>query len=215
MCCTDTKRDWSFVLNCRMNGHEVAIDRATPKDDGKHFVRPQSSNQRRSFDNGANIVGPGLTPLMNYQPMGLHADAATAAAFQSAMRALSLEGEHGLDPAVAAAAAVAASSAAADMAAAGRTSYAGGDSLGSPTGDDLGKRSAVPPAGNGLNGLLGGLNQNDFGAAALQNLMKAHAQALAGLPMPGMGVPSPLGGIPADLSSNAMFNGGEDGRISR
>jgi len=197
------------VMACKhwMNGHEVAIDRATPKDDGKHFVRPPSSNQRRSFDNGANIVGPGLTPLMSYQPVGLHGDAATAAAFHSAMRALSLEGDGTLDPAVACAAAAAASSAAADMAAAGRTSYAGGEGLGSPTGEDLGKRSAVPPAGNGLSGFLGGLNHNEFGAAALQNLMKAHAQAMAGLSMPGMGVPPQLGGMPADLSNNPMFNG--------
>lgn len=190
-----------------MNGHEIAIDRATPKDDGKHFVRPPSSNQRRSFDNGAGIVGPGLTPLMSYQPMGLHADpAAASSAFQTAMRALSLERDGELNPLDHMAVAAAAANGAADM---GRTSYPGGEPLGSPCnggmgGDDMGKAGRMSNS-NGINNLLGGMTQNDFNAAALQNLMKAHA-ALSSLgPMPGMGLP-PLGGMPPDMS-NAMFGG--------
>lgn len=64
------------AVACRLNGHEVAIDRATPKEDGRtshsHSTtlgsKPiQGSGTRRSFDNGAGIVGPGLTPMMTYQ----------------------------------------------------------------------------------------------------------------------------------------------------
>lgn len=61
-------------LSCRLNGHEVAIDRATPKEDGRtshsHSTTLGSKpagGTRRSFDNGAGIVGPGLTPIMTYQ----------------------------------------------------------------------------------------------------------------------------------------------------
>ncbi|MEW5311245.1 MAG: hypothetical protein WDW38_002977 [Sanguina aurantia] len=51
-----------------MNGHEVAIDRATPKDEPSAlrtmFARlPMGDTQRRSFDNGAGIIGPGLTSV--------------------------------------------------------------------------------------------------------------------------------------------------------
>lgn len=52
-----------------LNGHEVAIDRATPKEDTalrSSLARLNGTGQRRSFDNGAGIVGPGLTPLVNY-----------------------------------------------------------------------------------------------------------------------------------------------------
>eukprot|EP00195_Chlamydomonas_chlamydogama_P005652 CAMPEP_0202899790 /NCGR_PEP_ID=MMETSP1392-20130828/8458_1 /ASSEMBLY_ACC=CAM_ASM_000868 /TAXON_ID=225041 /ORGANISM="Chlamydomonas chlamydogama, Strain SAG 11-48b" /LENGTH=546 /DNA_ID=CAMNT_0049586051 /DNA_START=310 /DNA_END=1950 /DNA_ORIENTATION=+ len=53
-----------------MNGHEIAIDRATPKEEPSAlksmFARlPLSSGQRRSFDNGSGIIGPGLTSVMN------------------------------------------------------------------------------------------------------------------------------------------------------
>lgn len=53
-----------------MNGHEIAIDRATPKEEPASlrtmFSRlPLAANQRRSFDNGAGIIGPGLTSVMN------------------------------------------------------------------------------------------------------------------------------------------------------
>lgn len=63
-----------LLLLCRLNGHEVAIDRATPKEDGRtshsHSTTLGSKpvgGTRRSFDNGAGIVGPGLTPMMSYQ----------------------------------------------------------------------------------------------------------------------------------------------------
>lgn len=68
------------VMACKhwLNGHEVAIDRATPKEDGRNGHGAHGAalsavsaklgpNSRRSFDNGAGIVGPGLTPLMTYQ----------------------------------------------------------------------------------------------------------------------------------------------------
>jgi hypothetical protein len=121
-----------------MNGHEVAIDRATPKDDnaGKHFMRPTPVSQRRSFDNGSGLVGPGLTPLLNYQPMGgLASDNMAAAAFQ-AMRALSGDPDMTmLESAAAAAACAAAVSAAAgsaDMGGGGRASF---DAAGRPSFD--------------------------------------------------------------------------------
>lgn len=46
-----------------MNGHEVAIDRATPKDEPSAlrtmFARlPMGDTQRRSFDNGASFIAP-------------------------------------------------------------------------------------------------------------------------------------------------------------
>jgi hypothetical protein len=47
----------------------VAIDRATPKEDTalrSSLARLAGPGQRRSFDNGAGLVGPGLTPLVNY-----------------------------------------------------------------------------------------------------------------------------------------------------
>ncbi|KAF5832193.1 RNA binding protein [Dunaliella salina] len=52
-----------------MNGHEIAIDRATPKEEPSvlksMFARlPLTTGQRRSFDNGAGIIGPGLTSIM-------------------------------------------------------------------------------------------------------------------------------------------------------
>lgn len=55
------------VMACKhwMNGQEVAIDRATPKEDTpvpRMVAKPPP--QRHSFDNGARIVGPGLTPVM-------------------------------------------------------------------------------------------------------------------------------------------------------
>lgn len=51
-----------------MNGHEIAIDRATPKEEPSVLKSmlarlPLAANQRRSFDNGANIIGPGLTQV--------------------------------------------------------------------------------------------------------------------------------------------------------
>uniref|UniRef100_A0A7S0RZM2 RRM domain-containing protein n=1 Tax=Chlamydomonas leiostraca TaxID=1034604 RepID=A0A7S0RZM2_9CHLO len=74
-----------------MNGHEIAIDRATPKEEPSAlksmFARlPLSAGQRRSFDNGAGIIGPGLTSVMNVNGNGLsnlgpgNAAAAAAAA---------------------------------------------------------------------------------------------------------------------------------------
>eukprot|EP00798_Chlamydomonas_sp_ICE-L_P000894 gene894-5690_t len=58
-----------------MNGHEIAIDRATPKEENSNlqgmFKRPLSNDQRRSFDNGAGIIGPGLTSIMHVFPGGV------------------------------------------------------------------------------------------------------------------------------------------------
>ncbi|PNW71638.1 hypothetical protein CHLRE_16g662702v5 [Chlamydomonas reinhardtii] len=53
-----------------MNGHEIAIDRATPKEEPTAlkniFARlPVGPNQRRSFDNGSGIIGPGLSMMNN------------------------------------------------------------------------------------------------------------------------------------------------------
>lgn len=74
MCCQASKH-W-------LNGHEIAIDRATPKEEpggaigmvggmrgpaagSAMFQRAPLSgpSSRRSFDNGANIIGPGLLPV--------------------------------------------------------------------------------------------------------------------------------------------------------
>ncbi|GIL87195.1 hypothetical protein Vretimale_14303 [Volvox reticuliferus] len=53
-----------------MNGHEIAIDRATPKEEPSAlkniFSRlPMGPGQRRSFDNGSGIIGPGLSSIVN------------------------------------------------------------------------------------------------------------------------------------------------------
>ncbi|GIL66853.1 hypothetical protein Vafri_20242 [Volvox africanus] len=53
-----------------MNGHEIAIDRATPKEEPSAlkniFSRlPMGPGQRRSFDNGSGIIGPGLGSIVN------------------------------------------------------------------------------------------------------------------------------------------------------
>lgn len=59
-----------------MNGHEIAIDRATPKEEPTAlkniFARiPMGPNQRRSFDNGSGIIGPGLGSMnMNSSLIG-------------------------------------------------------------------------------------------------------------------------------------------------
>ncbi|KAF8063059.1 RNP1 [Scenedesmus sp. PABB004] len=90
------------VMACKhwLNGHEVAIDRATPKEDGRGghghggaalAGKPGGGGPgaRRSFDNGAGIVGPGLTPMLNYQAQlsQLLADPmAMAASLASGMR---------------------------------------------------------------------------------------------------------------------------------
>ncbi|KXZ52444.1 hypothetical protein GPECTOR_9g488 [Gonium pectorale] len=52
-----------------MNGHEIAIDRATPKEEPMAlknlFARlPMGPGQRRSFDNGSGIIGPGLGSIV-------------------------------------------------------------------------------------------------------------------------------------------------------
>lgn len=83
-----------------LNGQEVAIDRAMPKDEPTAlkaiFTRvPAPSTQRRSFDNGAGIIGPGLTSVtlaalqhqLSQQGPGAAA-AATAAAAMAAAAAL-------------------------------------------------------------------------------------------------------------------------------
>ncbi|GLC45344.1 hypothetical protein PLESTB_000312400 [Pleodorina starrii] len=53
-----------------MNGHEIAIDRATPKEEPTAlkniFARlPMGPGQRRSFDNGSGIIGPGLGSIVS------------------------------------------------------------------------------------------------------------------------------------------------------
>lgn len=59
-----------------LNGHEIAIDRATPKEEPANLKQMfqrlplTGPTSRRSFDNGANIIGPGL---INVGPgMGPH-----------------------------------------------------------------------------------------------------------------------------------------------
>ncbi|KAJ9514248.1 hypothetical protein QJQ45_012247 [Haematococcus lacustris] len=81
-----------------MNGQEVAIDRATPKDEPTAlkniFTRVLvPSSQRRSFDNGAGIVGTGLNSITlsamqsQLSQLGPGAAAAAAAAAMAAAAA--------------------------------------------------------------------------------------------------------------------------------
>ncbi|GFR45925.1 hypothetical protein Agub_g7384 [Astrephomene gubernaculifera] len=81
-----------------MNGHEIAIDRATPKEEPTAlkniFARlPMGPGQRRSFDNGSGIIGPGLGSIVSMNS-NLIAPGAMDAAFSN-LRSLSEERELG------------------------------------------------------------------------------------------------------------------------
>lgn len=71
-----------------LNGQEIAVDRATPKEElpspgvgpgssGMSYARPPPNpgGQRRSFDNGASIIGPGLVYANNSSGRALNANA--------------------------------------------------------------------------------------------------------------------------------------------
>jgi hypothetical protein len=203
-------------LRPRMNGHEVAIDRATPKDDNRNsgastaadaILRPAGAcGARRSFDNGAGIVGPGRTPLFGYgAPAGAGgmANPAAAAALLGALGhgpdafgAAGMGGfghEHGLP----------------DLARAfedlscGAGGLAGGVPQHFAAADHLPKRASAPgdaALGGFPSGLLGGLGGLTT-SAALQNLAKAQA-ALGpfgiGVSM-GMGLPGLAMGMGLDM----------------
>lgn len=218
----------------RLNGHEVAIDRATPKEDGRnnhaaHGAAALSAgaakvgpNSRRSFDNGAGIVGPGLTPIMAYQQQlsQLLADpAALSASLAGGMRlseeqqrdfstaAAELATSHFNAAAAAAAAACADFNAAAAAAAAEQAAACNGAGSGSPL---------LPPASTAA--MLCGLNGDaschqsegsksptalDGGAAA--NAAAAAAAAMAamaqGMPLPPLpGLHGLLGGLPPGMN---------------
>ena len=69
-----------------LNGQEIAVDRATPKEEvpfpgtgpsgmpGRPPNPPNPANQRRSFDNGASIIGPGLVYANNANGRAINAN---------------------------------------------------------------------------------------------------------------------------------------------
>ncbi|KAG2489014.1 hypothetical protein HYH03_012452 [Edaphochlamys debaryana] len=84
-----------------MNGHEIAIDRATPKEEPTAlkniFARlpvPSGPNQRRSFDNGSGIIGPPLGAFN--MPSSLMAPGGIDAATFSNLRSLGEDRDGGL-----------------------------------------------------------------------------------------------------------------------
>lgn len=215
----------------RLNGHEVAIDRATPKEDGRTAhnhnsaalsVSKMGPGTRRSFDNGAGIVGPGLTPAMTYQQQlsQLLADpAAMAASLAGGMR-LSEDKQHEFSNAAAElatshfnAAAAAAAAACADFNAAAAAAAAEQAACGSG--------SPLLPATTA--GMLAGLNGTDpacqpdgnksptdldnGAAAAAANAAAAAMAVMNGMPMPGL--PGLLGnfhGLSPGMNHNALQN---------
>lgn len=75
-----------------LNGHEIAIDRATPKEEPSvlrnMFARmPVGPNTRRSFDNGAGIIGPGLINVGH--PTASHGVDVASSSGYNQLRALS------------------------------------------------------------------------------------------------------------------------------
>jgi hypothetical protein len=212
-----------------MNGHEVAIDRATPKDDTRGppggsaadaILRPAGAcGPRRSFDNGAGLVGPGRTPLFGYgAPPPGGPNPAAAAALLGAL------GGHGHDPFGAGAFGAAAGAGLGpdglpDLARAFEDFGCGGAAglHGAPqhfaAPDHMPKRASAPgdaSLGGFPSGLLGGLNGLTT-SAALQNLAKAQA-ALGpfgiGMSM-GMGLPGLAMGMGLDVPP--LFNGPQFG----
>ncbi|KAF6254023.1 hypothetical protein COO60DRAFT_1703535 [Scenedesmus sp. NREL 46B-D3] len=223
------------VMACKhwLNGHEVAIDRATPKEDGRNGHGAHGAalsagsaklgpNSRRSFDNGAGIVGPGLTPLMTYQQQlnQLLADpAAMAASLAGGMRfneeqqrdfssaAAELATSHFNAAAAAAAAAAADFNAAAAAAAAEQAAVCNG-----PSGSPL-----LPPSTAAMLCGLGGdsCHQGDGSKSptSLDNAAAANAAAAAacmaamaqGMPLPSLqGLQGLLGGLPPGMNPAAL-----------
>ncbi|GAX77680.1 hypothetical protein CEUSTIGMA_g5123.t1 [Chlamydomonas eustigma] len=92
-----------------LNGHEIAIDRATPKEEPSVPPRPPPAagsmmvfnrvpsgpTVRRSFDNGANIIGPGLLNVTQGN-VGLRAFEPAAGGSYSGLRSLSEDRELGV-----------------------------------------------------------------------------------------------------------------------
>eukprot|EP00882_Tetradesmus_deserticola_P000614 GHRQ01000671.1.p1 GENE.GHRQ01000671.1~~GHRQ01000671.1.p1 ORF type:complete len:641 (+),score=336.43 GHRQ01000671.1:465-2387(+) len=223
------------VMACKhwLNGHEVAIDRATPKEDGRngHGAHgPALSagsaklgpNSRRSFDNGAGIVGPGLTPLMTYQQQlnQLLADpAAMAASLAGGMR-FSEEQQRDFSDAAAElatshfnAAAAAAAAAAADFNAAAAAAVAEQAAVCSgPSGSPL-----LPPStaamlcglGDSCHPADGSKSPTSLDNAATANAAAAAAAAMAamaqGMPLPNLpGLQGLLGGLPPGMNPAAL-----------
>jgi hypothetical protein len=209
-----------------MNGHEIAIDRATPKDEGKAppaaaaeaILRPAAASAagpRRSFDNGAGIVGPGLLPVFGYGGAAA-ANAAAAAGLLSAAAdaygAVVHQQQHQHNPhhqhhaphhegLPDLARAFEDLSCGATAAGLGSPHFGGMGGMGAP--DHLPKRASAP--GDAFN-LLGGFG-NMTTSAALQNLAKAQA-ALGpfGIGM-GMGMGLPGLGMGMGLDMPQLFGG--------
>lgn len=224
---------------CRFNGHEVAIDRATPKEEGRTShshsatlgAKPgQGNGTRRSFDNGAGIVGPGLTPIMTYQQQlsQMLADpAAMAASLANGLR-LSEEQQRDLSNAAAElatshfnAAAAAAAAACADFnaaAAAAAVEQAACCNGGSPpllpasTAAMLCGLNGDPtpvnchPHVDGSKSPNSAMDGNASHAAATAAAAAAMAAMAQGLPLPPLaGLPGLLGGLPHGM--NAQLGG--------
>lgn len=227
-----------FMVGSRLNGHEIAIDRATPKEDSRSShshstalsaASKMGPNSRRSFDNGAGIVGPGLTPMLSYQQQlaQLLADpAAMAASLAGTMRlseeqqrdfsnaAAELATSHFNAAAAAAAAACADFNAAAAAAAAEQAACCNGPN----------SAALLPPTTATLCG-LGGATDTSCHAVdgqksptALDNAASANAAATAAaaaamaamaqnMPLPPLpGLPGLLGGLPPGMSPTALQN---------
>lgn len=217
------------VMACKhwLNGHEVAIDRATPKEDGRNGHGAHGAalsagsaklgpNSRRSFDNGAGIVGPGLTPLMTYQQQlnQLLADpAAMAASLAGGMRlseeqqrdfsnaAAELATSHFNAAAAAAAAAAADFNAAAAAAAAEQAAVCSGSPLLPPSTAAM----LCGLAGDSCHQSDGSKSPTSLEGAAAANAAASAAAAMAamaqGMPLPPLsGLQGLLGGLPPGMN---------------
>lgn len=228
----------SCLLSFRLNGHEVAIDRATPKEDGRtshsHSTtlgsKPVGGGTRRSFDNGAGIVGPGLTPIMSYQQQltQMLADPAGMAASLANGLRLSEEQQRDLSNAAAElatshfnAAAAAAAAACADFNAAAAAAAveqaaccpAGGSSplLPSTTAamlcglnGDAGAPVGVSchPSDGSKSPNTAAMDGSASHAAATAAAAAAMAAMAQGMPMPSLaGLPGLLGGLPHGMGA--------------
>lgn len=221
-----------LYFSARLNGHEVAIDRATPKEEGRSGHGHNSSalpgnkmgaGTRRSFDNGAGIVGPGLTPAMTYQQQlsQLLADpAAMAASIAGGMRlsedkqrefsnaAAELATSHFNAAAAAAAAACADFNAAAAAAAAEHAACGTGSSPLLPSGT-----AGMLPGLGGADGTDGSKSPTalDNGAAAAAAANAAAAAAamavMGGMPMAPMpGLLGNIHGLPPGMNHTTLQN---------